>query len=287
MEKKKILSTHLLQDIGLLGFLISIFVIILSMFFAKGNERMECLVMFLILFVPLILCAYKMRIIAYALTGIQILSYTIYKVYQWSAWNESITAVAYVWVLIPVLVIASFSLFIYASTQLEMNNEVLREQVEELVMVDSLTGLYNLRSLYNDLTHQMAYSERNDMKITLMIMQLKYEQELQTILSRNQFAQLRQKMAELVEDALRIEDRLYAVDQVGTLAMILTCDKAGAAIVDKRLKAVMQEKEAFSDIVEKAIKVDVKVGYLEYDKENITNAINFFKQTENELQYDV
>lgn len=125
------------------------------------------------------------------------------------------------------------------------------------------------------------------MKICMMVVKLKYDQELRSILSVNQFGRLRQEMAEIAEDTLRMEDRLYAIDENGTLAVLLTCDKAGAQVVERRLKAAFEDKAAFRNIVDNTIKVETKIGYVEYDEEKVSSAMDFLRQAENEVQYDV
>ncbi len=274
-------------DLGILGFLIGIFGIMLLMYYAQDKEKTECLILFLVLLVPVIFCVFKMRLFSFAITGLMVLSYTVYKIYMWSAWSLPITLISYVWVFIPVWIVGCLSLYEYSSEQIELKNELLSGQVEELVMIDPLTGLYNRKSLYNDLEHQIAYTIRNEMSLSLMIIELKYEQELRSILSKKQFEQVCQTLAERVEDSLRLEDRLYAVDNRGSVAVLLYCDKAGAGVVAARLRAAIAKKDAFRNVMEKTIKVDVKIGYLQYDKKTISNGMELFKKTENELQYDV
>lgn len=281
-------TAHLMEDIGVLGFLLCIFFIILLGFLAEGEEKTECILMFLILCAPMLFCVYRMPLAAYTLAGVQILGYAVYKLYRWSLWSESITLVSFAWIGLPVLAIATLQLFMQGVTRLERKNKLLQEQVEELVVIDPLTGLYNRRGLYNELTRQMAHSRRNGEKIALMEIQLKYAQELRGILSARQFNQLRQRMAEIIENLLRIEDRLYAVDENGTLVLLLlNCDQAGAAVVERRLRTALLERDAFHGIAERTIKVEAKIGYVEYDQESTQTAMEFLNRAESELQYDV
>lgn len=286
MDKKSLKTAYLQQDIGILGFWISIVGIILSIYTEETNGT-EYLIMFLILCVPVLFCLYKMPLLSFALTGTQILVYAIYKIYNWAVWNEPITGASYAWLVIPAAVIFFLQIFVYGTTVIELKNEILREQVEELVVIDPLTGLYNQRGLFAEVTRQMSYVKRNKMKICMMVVKLKYDQELRSILSVNQFGRLRQEMAEIAEDTLRMEDRLYAIDENGTLAVLLTCDKAGAQVVERRLKAAFEDKAAFRNIVDNTIKVETKIGYVEYDEEKVSSAMDFLRQAENEVQYDV
>lgn len=258
---------YLKQDLGLLCFLGCIFAVIVTAFVADtGTERTECLILFLILFVPGLFSVYKMQILANALAGIQVIAYTIYKIYQWSVYGIAITAVAYAWVFIPIATVGALWLFGQGMTQIELKNELLREQVEELVVIEPTTGLYNRRGLYTELNRQMSYARRNSTKLAVLELRLKYEQELRRILSQNQFAMLRQRMAELVENSLRMEDRLYAIDQEGTLVAVLNTDKAGAELVERRLKSVLSDEKAFANIVDRTLKVEIKAGAVEYDQ---------------------
>ena len=285
---KKLDTAHLEQDLGILGFLICVFCIILLEYLAQGAEKTECLLMFLVLCVPVLFCTYKMPLAAYVFTGVQVLGYAAYKLYRWSIWGEQISGISYAWLVLPIATVAALRLFGNGVTQLEMKNELLREQVEELVVIDPLTGLYNRRGLYNELTRQIAHSKRNGENIVLMVISLKYEQELRSILSAPQFNHLRQRMAEVIEDHLRLEDRLYALKQDGTLALLLAnCDKNGAAVVERRLRAALLDKKTFHEIVDQTIKVEAKIGYVVYDQETVKTAMDFLAQAESELQYDV
>jgi GGDEF domain-containing protein len=168
-----------------------------------------------------------------------------------------------------------------------MENTMLKEQVEELVMVDALTGLYNLRSFYYDIGRQISYAKRNKLPLTLMIVKLRYGQELQNVLSKNQYDLVKQRLVQIVTDAVRIEDRLYSIDKEGGLAAVLTCNETGAALVSGRIHSRVGEKGAFDQIADSSIKIDVKIGYVQYIETMGNDMTNYKKCVEKELQYDV
>ena len=144
-----------------------------------------------------------------------------------------------------------------------------------------------MRGLHNDLTRQISYCYRNNTKICLMEIRLRYSHELKKFLTAGQFLKLRKVMADVVENAVRIEDRVYAIDEEGTLAIMLTCDRNGAEFVKNRLKSALSDRSSFKGIMEISIKLEVKIGYVEYDREKISTAVDFIAKTENETQYDV
>jgi hypothetical protein len=121
-----------------------------------------------------------------------------------------------------------------------------------------------------------------------MIIVLKYEAELVSILSRRNYESVLQRLAQIVVDTVRLEDKAYSIDNKGSLAVILTCDKAGGEIAMRRIRSRISEKNAFEGITDAAIKVEVKIAFMEYNKEQFGNDMIQFKQrVENELQYDV
>lgn len=277
----------LLQDIALLVFLACVLLSALVIAASAGRARIENAVMFLVMGAGIILASYKARYIAIVLGGVQTLFYTIYKIYQAVANGAEITWDSYVWLVLPLLCIAAILVFMQTTYKTEVMAEMLEEQLRNMVLVDTVTGLYNLKSMYMDLERQMAYSRRNELSLCLMILELRYAQELKSILNANQFDELKKRMAEAVEDSVRLEDRLYAIDTEGSVGIICTCDKNGAEIMKGRILKKLGEKETFEDILDRAVKVDVRTGCVEYDKEKISNAIEFKQKAENELQYDV
>lgn len=284
----KRITGYILQDLGMALFLGCVFASALIVGNSSSSLRIENIIMMMGLFIAVILASFKAFTLAVVVSSIQVIIFTAYKVFYTYNTGLQIEFTSYLWLFLPFITIGSIMVYLQGNIKTESENEMLREQVEELTMIEPLTGLYNLRSLYNDLGRQMAYSARNNLDISLMIIELRYESELKTILSKKNYEILRQKMALIVQDALRIEDRIYAIDEKGTLAIILTCDTEGSVIVKNRIKNKLNDKEAFSGITDSPIKVDTKIAFLQYDEKEVgTNAIAFKQRVESELQYEV
>lgn len=288
MMVRKRATGYLMQDVGLLILLLCLGGTALSVGIADSSMRLEFVVMMMGTFLAILLAGFKLITLSVVIGAFEELVYTAYKLFYHFAYQEEIEAICYVWLILPLLSIGAMIAFIYGSRQTELENDVLKEQVEELVMVNSLTGLYNLRSLYNDLQKQVAYSERNQMTISLMIVKLRYGQELKKVLSRRNYEAMLQKMAMVVTDAVRLEDRTYSLDNEGTVGVILTCDQENSKYVKDRIKANLEKKDTFAGIMEKSVRVEVRIACLEYDREKYGLDMILFKQkVENELQYDV
>ncbi len=279
---------YLFQDIGLVLLLACLFTGSLAVSYTEKSMLFEAVIMLLGTFGALLLAGFKLFGLSWVLAGLEVTIYTAYRLYLFLSYDTDIPLLSFVWIFLPILSAAAMYLFISGNRRLELENDIMREQVEELVMINPLTRLYNLRSLYNDLNIQAAYSERNKVPMTLMLIVLKYESELAGILSRSNYEGVIQRLARLVVDTVRVEDKTYSIDNKGSLAVMLTCDKAGSEIVMQRVRSRISEKDAFAGIANASIKIEVKMASLEYDRETYENDMILFKQrVENELQYDV
>ena len=154
-------------------------------------------------------------------------------------------------------------------------------------MIDPLTGFYNLRSMYMDIQTQISYSERNNTSISLMIIRPRYRKELKDVLKKSQYESVIVKLSKLVYDTVRLEDKVYALDNEGTVGVLLTCDRAGGKLVEKRIRKKIEETKEFENIAEKPIRMEIQLGYLEYKKEYNRDAIMFKSLVEEEVAYDL
>lgn len=279
---------YLFQDLGLVLLLACLFTGALTVSYTPKPLLFEAVLMLLFIFLAILLTGFKLFGLSIVLSGLEVLIYTAYRLYLFLAYETEIPLISFVLIFLPILSVAAMYLFVSGNRKLELENDILREQVEELVMVNPLTKLYNLRSLYHDLYIQVSYAERNKLPLSLMVIVLKYESELKSILSRQNYERVIQRLAQIVSDTVRVEDKTYSTDHKGSLAIIMTCDKEGSEIAMGRLRSRISERDAFSDIADHAIKIEVKMASMEYSKEEFGDDMMQFKQrVENELQYDV
>ncbi|MBR1909710.1 MAG: hypothetical protein IJ821_03895, partial [Lachnospiraceae bacterium] len=70
--------------------------------------------------------------------------------------------------------------------------------------------------------------------------------------------------------------------------IILTCDKDGTRIVEKRLRDKLSDSKWFEGISDNQIRTEVRIGYLQYDKTKYNRDANSFKSdVEDEVEYDI
>ena len=283
----KDISGKTLEDIGISVLLIALFTA--TIVDSLGGEFLftENLVMTIVTFVAVLLAAIRVSNIPAIIAGIATVSYIAYKLYQMFAQGGTIEGLSYLWVAIPGLAVLGMALFSKGIQRLQRDNNVLSKQVEDLIMIDPLTGFYNLRSMYMDIQTQISYAERNNTYISLMIIRPRYRKELKDVLKKEQYEKVLVTFSKLVYETVRLEDRVYSLDSDGTIGVLLTCDRQGAKLVDKRIRSKIEKTNAFDNIAEKPIRMEIQLGFLEYKKEYNRDAIKFKSLVEEEVAYDI
>ncbi len=188
---------------------------------------------------------------------------------------------------LPLLGSGAAALFSRSMRHVNAENKLLRRQVDEQVLVDDVTELYNLRAMYRDAQMMTGYCVRNHLPISLMIIQMRYESELHGMLSHSRYIQLRKRLAELVMDSVRVEDKVYCIDEHGTMAILLTSNEANSAYVRSRIIAAVTKEDAFDGILERGTHMDLRFACKEYDEHFGKDMMAFKKAVESELAYDV
>ena len=269
----KDISGKTLEDIGISVLLIALFSA--TIVDSLGGEFLftENLVMTIVTFVAVLLAAIRVTNIPAIIAGIATVSYIAYKLYQMFGQGGIIEGLSYLWIAIPGLAVLGMALFSKGIQRLQRDNNVLSKQVEDLIMIDPLTGFYNLRSMYMDIQTQISYAERNNTYISLMIIRPRYRKELKDVLNKEQYEKVIVTFSKIVYETVRLEDRVYSLDSDGTVGVLLTCDRQGAKLVEKRIRTKIDNTNAFDNIAQKPIRMEIQLGFLEYKKEYNRDAI--------------
>jgi len=154
-------------------------------------------------------------------------------------------------------------------------------------VMDPVTGLENMRAMVNSLKRYMALSERNGTSMGLMMVRLRYADEIRKVLTRQQFADLRHVLASSVQNALRLEDRVFTVDDNASLGIILFSQESGAPIVKNRILTVVQKEDMLPTVEGQVLNVEVSVVYRQYDASFGKDALRFISEVEKEFAYEV
>ena len=273
-----------------MGMMLLAFVLAVVITNVTGSEAFaENLIMTLAICGAVVIVISGYLTIAIIVGAVAVVVFVGLKVYSIVALGKAVPPISFLWVLLPALAIVGIMLYVKRYTPLTLENALLKKQIAELVMIDPVTGLYNLRSMFMDIQTQISYAERNDSPISLMIIRLRYPAEMRKVLKAAQYEKVIKQLSLLLVDTVRLEDRVYSIDENGGFAVILTCDRDGTKIVENRLRSKMDDPKWFEGIAEKQqIRTEVKIGYLQYDKSKYNRNANLFKDdVEEEVNYDM
>ena len=104
----------------------------------------------------------------------------------------------------------------------------------------------------------------------------------------SQYEKVVKQLSLLLVDTVRLEDRVYSLDENGGFGIILTCDREGTKIVEGRIRKKLDDPKWFEGVSDKQIRTEVKIGYLQYDKAKYNRNANDFKEdVEEEVNYDM
>lgn len=244
----------------------------------------ENLVMVVVTFTAAVLAAFRVINAAMILAAIQTVIFIGIKIASLASAGD-VNKVSFGWIAVPLLLVMGYSLVNRARVELERSQEVMSEQINELIMTDPVTGLYNLRSMYMDIQTQISYAERNNKQICLMILQPKYVNEMKTVLKQKEFEEVVVRLSKVVCDTVRLEDRVYSIDSEGGFGVILTCDLAGSKLVEERLKNRFRDKALFAGVVSNnELRIEMQLGCVQYDESLNRDAIKFKQMAQNAVR---
>ena len=273
--KKQKLVGKVQYDLGTIFIFCAFAISSIVMAYCDTGLYKENFTMIAVTFTVAILAAFRVINAAMILAAIQTIIFIGVMVSK-SVSDSLDNKICFGWILVPGLVVLGYSFINKAKVELERSHEVMNEQINELIMTDPVTGLYNLRSMYMDIQTQISYAERNNKQICLMILKPKYIDELKKVLKKKQFEDVVKRLSRVVCDTVRLEDRVYSIDSEGGFGVILTCDLAGSRLVQERLREKFSDRNLFSGVVEnREIRVDMQLGCVQYEESLHRDAIKF------------
>lgn len=288
MEEKVSTSGKILaQDLGLLLFIVCLGVASLITALAGKELLYQNTVMLLSILLSSLLLTMRAKVAGTVTAGLTILIFTAYKLYARFSSASSIEWTAYLWPLIVLGALGGMSLFVSLFSVIEGVNGILNKRLDELTVIDPLTGLENMRSMVSSLKRYMALSERNGTAMGLMMVRLRYAEEIKKVLTRAQFNDLRHILAITVQDVLRLEDRVFSIDENGSLGIIYFSQEAGASVVKSRVLSAVANKNMLPDLNQQALTVELSVVYKHYDKSYAKDATRYINDLEKEFAYEV
>lgn len=217
-----------------------------------------------------------------------IFGYGTFTIYQTVVVGEPLQGYHYYWLIMTPALTAIISLLTSSNRRLQLEAERLQQRNASLATLDERTNLKNSRSFQSDATIFMALSKRYDIPLTLLVMTVKYWDELSRMISEAQFTDMIYDISRMSETSIRMNDSLYMLNaDHPTWGLLLFTDQDGAKVVVQRLK---EKVESFNTIeFSNKYKLDLKltVGAIQYDAEEIQTPLDFIANARQKMEYDV
>jgi len=277
----------LLRESAVLILLLWAFAQAMFLAFSSAESRTVYLVFILIMDAAVLIGYLNRPVLCVVACATAVCVWVAYKAYIWYESGVDIVLTDYLMIPMPLIGMASALMFRKGMRALVQENILLKRNVEELVLIDESTGLYNLRALYKDLNVTVKYATRNSLPVTLMIIRMRYAAELESMLSARRYQELKKKLGDIVSGTVRVEDRVYCIDETGSLAIILTTDEEGSGIVEARIRNSVAKEGTFDGIADREMRVDLRIAVKQYDEKYGNDMMAFKHDTESELAYDV
>ena len=288
MEKNVSVSRKiLLQDLGILLFMISVAAAALITALGGRDALYQNVAMMLAVLLSSVLLVMRAKVAGSVTAGLTILVFAAYKLYMRFSYAAAIEWTAFLWPFIVLGALGGMTLFISLFSVIEGVNGVLNKRLDELTVMDPLTGLENMRSMVMSLKRYMALSRRNGTEMGLMMVRLRYADEIKKVLTRAQFGDLRHNIAITVQNALRLEDRVFSIDENGSLGIIYFSKEAGVTVVKSRVLSAVANKNMLPDLNEQALTVELSAVYKQYDTSYGDDVMRYISEVEKEFAYEV
>ncbi|REK76169.1 diguanylate cyclase domain-containing protein [Paenibacillus paeoniae] len=216
-----------------------------------------------------------------------IFGYGTFTLYQTVVVGGLIGSQNYFWLIMtPFFTVVTWMLTM-SNRRLQAENEELQKNNSSLATVDANTSLKNTLSFKNDATIFMALSVRYEIPLTLLVIQVKYWDEIKRMISEDQLTEAIQDMSKLSQTSIRTNDALYMLNREHpTWGMLLFTDRPGAQMVIDRLKRRVDELNE-TESEKYKVSLNLKIGAIQYDRETIPTPLDFIAQAKKQLEYDV
>ena len=288
MDKDTSTSWRVLaQDLGILLFFVCVGSGALITALGERTVLRQNVILLMVLLLISLLVMLRAQVAGAIVTALSLLSFTVYKLYTHVVSSVPIEWTAYLWPALMLGVLGGLTLFIAMFSTLEGVNGILNRRLNELTVVDPLTGMENMRSMLTTLKRYMALCERNGTMMGLMMVRLRYADEIKKVLTQSQFNDLRYNLATTVHDVLRLEDRVFSIDDNGSLGVIYFSAEAGAGVVKSRILSAVANKDMLPSLVNQTLTVELSVVYKQYTKEMGRDALKLVDDVEKEFAYEV
>lgn len=200
--------------------------------------------------------------------------------------SEETGNIVYIWlVLIPVVGITALLLINKIDEGIAIISK--KEHEKSLVLLDEVTGYRTESALIKELKREIVKAKRHKYKLSIMIVELQYYNELKRLYSSKDINEIYMAIANAISNLARIEDTKFRYKENQFILVLPFTDIQGVEVVKSRFKENLKRIKVSSlgkgeDILTFKYKIAVK----EYDGIS-EDPIKLLNDIERELEYDV
>jgi len=192
----------------------------------------------------------------------------------------------YLWLIIFPLAAFLTGNFAHIINELQKKNSELEEKINQLSTLDPETELENEKQFFLELEQELSYCSRYKSPLTLMLIEIKYYKELQTIMRKEKLNHILKMFVQVINESTRLEDMKYRIDEHIFAVIFPNTQKNGVFIVKDRIKSELKGLSIREKIKKEKISLEVRIGIGEYNEE-INGPFAFKDLVEQELKFDV
>ncbi|WHH58617.1 diguanylate cyclase [Petroclostridium sp. X23] len=198
-----------------------------------------------------------------------------------------VSADVYFWMVTVPIFSITFSYYGGLIRNIQERNSRLEKENNEFVMIDKDTGLLSSQTFFNELQVFMKINERYHIEVYLMLVKIKYENEVIGILGQSKYIKIVNQISTAISLMLREEDKKYILRDVNMFGIILLANKDGGEYVKNRLKETIKNINFNDDTKINRFWLEVQVGLVRYNVQETSSPYELFKKAEKDLEFDV
>ncbi|MFC6332085.1 diguanylate cyclase domain-containing protein [Paenibacillus septentrionalis] len=276
-----------ISDVAFLLFIIAC--IIIMMFIANNPNNYVMNMIFLnAAFLIAIITYFTTIITGLILNLLFIFGYGSYTLYQVATMGDVISGTNYFWLVLTPVITLLIWLFTHSNRLLQEENERLLNKNSTLATIDETTRLKNTLSFQQDVQTFMALSVRYKIPLTLLVINVKYWDEIKRVMSTEQFSSILLEVSELSQSLVRSNDSLYLLNnEKPTWGIVLFTDIEGSEIVIQRLKDKINELNEFEYKEKYNVAIKLRIGASQFDETEPVSPLELIDQAKRMMEFDV
>lgn len=279
-------KSNKILDLCIMFFIINLFCINnFIMFFGKENFLTSEL-MILVVLAVMIVTYFSGLIPGIIISSISIFAYGSFIIYQSAILGQNVNLYSYIWILEILFTCGVAGMVKNSINNIQTENYRLKKEFQELVTVDSITGIDNAKAFYNEFSQCMSMSKRYKIPLCLMIIKITHYDEIERLIGQTKLKELLKYIGEGILSSSRHEDKLFALESKDTFGLIMWTNIENSEVVKSRIRENVNKFNLKTFARGVNVVIDLKMGIAEYikDGESIMDLVDKAKK---ELEYDV